>query len=254
MLPSRRGAGSGSRRSSRRTTRRRSVQAETARSTSSGWTAAVQPSPKAWSAARPASEHQRSLTYSYSPVAAATKTPTGARAVRTRKTSSGEDERRRYPRAASGGAQMRELPRFHHKCRGGDRRRRRGGPAGLRSRAELRREDDAERLDAAGVERRPRAGAKQRHRVVVRPRAAVHARRDQRVVDVADGEDPRVEREVLGVRARPGSRCRRAARDGRARACAPTSGKPPSSSSSLRPSSACRLTPRTPRRRAARAS
>ena len=54
--------------------------------------------------------------------------------------------------------------------------------------------DDAfERGDAPCVERGAAFAAEQRHRVVVRPRGAVHALRDQRVVHVAHGEDPRVE-------------------------------------------------------------
>ena len=60
------------------------AQSDAARAASSGWIVAVQPSPNASSAASPAIEHQRSLTYSYSPVADATNTPTGARAIRAR--------------------------------------------------------------------------------------------------------------------------------------------------------------------------
>src|SRR5438067_10484043 len=43
------------------------------------------------------------------------------------------------------------------------------------------------------VERRTRLAAKQCHCLLVRPRRAVDALRDQRVVDVAGREDPRVE-------------------------------------------------------------
>ena len=78
------------------------AQADAARAASSGWIAAVQPSPSASSAATPAIEHQRSLTYSYSPVADATNTPTGALASRARNTSSG-DESAQTPESASAG-------------------------------------------------------------------------------------------------------------------------------------------------------
>jgi hypothetical protein len=56
-------------------------------------------------------------------------------------------------------------------------------------------EDPLEGGDAAAVELRARLLAEDPDRLLVRERIAVDARRDQRVVDVADGEDASVERD-----------------------------------------------------------
>src|SRR6266511_3110501 len=60
----------------------------------------------------------------------------------------------------------------------------------------LLREDRLERCDAARVEGRAGLISQEAEGSILTPRRAVDARRDQRVVDVAHGEDPRVEREV----------------------------------------------------------
>ena len=69
---------------------------------------------------------------------------------------------------------------------------RRGGPQWLTA------DHARERLDTLLVERRPGLGTQVVDRVLLRPRVAVDPLRDQRVVDVADGEDPSVERELAG--------------------------------------------------------
>ena len=65
-------------------------------------------------------------------------------------------------------------------------------------RARLTADHTRERLDTPLVERRPGLGAQVVDRVLLRPRVAVDPLRDQRVVDVADREDPSVERELTG--------------------------------------------------------
>ena len=84
--------------------------------------------------------------------------------------------------------------------------------------------------------------AQQRHRLLVRPRRPVDARRDQRVVDVADGEDPRVEIDRVGRRGRSGSPAP-SSRSWWSRTSRRTVfGKPPIWSSSRVPHSGWRLT------------
>ena len=73
---------------------------------------------------------------------------------------------------------------------------RRGGPQWLTA------DHARERVDTLLVERRPGLGPQVVDRVLLRPRVAVDPLRDQRVVDVADGEDPSVERELTGLRPR----------------------------------------------------
>src|SRR3954453_7333618 len=93
-------------------------------------------------------------------------------------------------------------PREAIKRGSGEADRRRADPARDRGRRGGRETDDArERLDARGVERAPGLLAQQRQRALGRPRLAVHAVGDERVVDVAAGEDARADLE-LGARPR----------------------------------------------------
>ena len=110
------------------------------------------------------------------------------------------------------------------------------------ARARRRRPRTAARAPARAPRRRPvelRGVAQQRERALVRPCRAVDAVRDQRVVDVADGEDARLERRARRPSARAGSPSRRAARGGRAPAAATPAGKPPTSRSSRTPACGC---------------
>ena len=60
-------------------------------------------------------------------------------------------------------------------------------------------DDPLERRDAARVERDVRLVAQEGQRLLARPRRPVDPRRDERVVDVADREDPRREVELVAV-------------------------------------------------------
>src|SRR4051795_6492701 len=73
---------------------------------------------------------------------------------------------------------------------------RRGGRDGRRARVPGH-DDGGKRLDAARVERGARLLAQEPERALGRPRLAVDAVGDERVVDVAGGEDPRPDRELL---------------------------------------------------------
>ena len=75
-------------------------------------------------------------------------------------------------------------------------------------------ENALERSDAAFVERRAAFLSEQGERSLVAPRGSIDPRRDERVVDVADGEDAGVETDRARVSGRAGSPCRRGARGG----------------------------------------
>ena len=109
-----------------------------------------------------------------------------------------------------------------------------------------------ERGDAGRVELR--LVAQQRERALGRPGRAVDAVRDERVVDVADGEDARLERRARRPSARAGSPSRRAARGGRARGAGRRArSRRARAAGARRPAGACG-SPRTRRRRAGPAS
>src|SRR4051794_5442643 len=76
--------------------------------------------------------------------------------------------------------------------------RQRGDPARLVRAA---REHALERGDAGGVERRPALLAQEPKRAVLAPGRAVDAVGDERVVDVADGQDPRRKADLVTVQA-----------------------------------------------------